>query len=52
MSEIRQILGAGYTIYRLRSDGLLDGDVESAWNCVAVPAGSIYEDITAQLKLS
>lgn len=52
VSEIQQILGAGYTIYRLMSDGLLDGNVESAWNCVAVPSGSVFESITNPIVLN
>lgn len=42
-SEIRDILGVGYEIYRLRQDGRLDGAVENAWNCVAIPKESVFE---------
>ena len=46
ISEIREILGADYDIYRLRQDGRLDGDVENAWNCVAIPKESVFETAT------
>ncbi len=45
VAEIRQILGGGYRIYRLRKDAYLDGDVENAWNCVAIPDDSIFQSI-------
>lgn len=51
LSEIQEMLGESYAIYRLRPDGQLDGDVEKAWNCVAVPAGTVFEAITASLLL-
>lgn len=36
IKEIQQLLGDEYTIYRLRSDGNLDFDIENAWNCVGI----------------
>lgn len=37
ISEIQEILGVGYCVYRLRTDGRLDSNVQKSWNCVAVP---------------
>ncbi len=31
-----------YKIFRLRSDGMLDLEVERSWNCVAVPHGTSF----------
>ncbi len=46
LHEIRTILGANYSVFRLRSDGYLDRDLENTWNCVAVNADSpFYEAI-------
>jgi FkbM family methyltransferase len=39
ISDIAQILGPNYRIYRLREDGRLDDNVEAAWNCVAFYQG-------------
>ena len=36
ISEIVNILGNSYTIYRLRSDGRLDDEIDASFNCVAV----------------
>jgi hypothetical protein len=43
LGNIQDILGPGYRIYRLRVDGLLDGENEKAWNCVAIPVGTEFE---------
>lgn len=48
-NDIKVMLGEGYEIFRLRQDGSLDGDVENAWNCVAVPIGS---DFARVLKIN
>jgi FkbM family methyltransferase len=45
LGEIRRILGPGYNIFRLRKDALLDKETEAAWNCVAVPCNSEFENI-------
>ncbi len=42
LDEVQAILGEGYTLFRLRQDGLLDRSFESTWNCVAVPSESIF----------
>ena len=34
--EFRELLGPGYTIFRLRGDGYLDRSFDVTWNCVAV----------------
>jgi FkbM family methyltransferase len=45
LDDVRGLLGPAYSIYRLRSDGRLDGACEQSWNCVAVPAGGAFEPI-------
>jgi FkbM family methyltransferase len=45
LSEVENILGMQYVIYRLRQDGCLDKSVEQAWNCVAVPRDSVFETV-------
>jgi FkbM family methyltransferase len=45
ISEIYQILGDSYRIYRLREGLKLDDDLENAWNCVAIPQNSYFESI-------
>lgn len=42
IAEIAELLGPGYEIFRLRRDGSLDDDVESAWNCVAIHGESHF----------
>ena len=38
LSEVAELLGEGYCLYRLRSeDGGLDFDLSSAWNVIALP---------------
>lgn len=41
---IQAMLGKNYRIYRLGRDGLLDHHTDQAWNCVAVPIGTIFEE--------
>lgn len=36
ITDIQHLLGDEYLIYRLRSDGNLDLDIENAWNCVGI----------------
>lgn len=43
IKDISLILGDEYKIYRLRADGKLDGDLEHAWNCVAIPTKSSFD---------
>lgn len=45
LREIEGLLGNSYSIYRLRGDGDLDLDFQNSWNCVAIPAGSVFSDI-------
>jgi FkbM family methyltransferase len=45
---IRDILGDSYFIVRLRQDAKLDMDVENAWNCVAIPRGSVFEQLLSK----
>ncbi len=47
--DVRSLLGSGYTIWRLRGDGMLDEKVEEAWNCVAVPLNSNFQIATADM---
>lgn len=44
-NDIQGLLGRSYRLCRLRSDGLLDNQIEEAWNCVAIPQNSVYENI-------
>lgn len=45
LPEIEGLLGESYSIYRLRGDGDLDLDFHNSWNCVAIPANSVFSDI-------
>ncbi len=36
LDQVQELLGSNYRIYRLRTDGKLDDQVQEAWNCVAV----------------
>jgi FkbM family methyltransferase len=45
LSAVKEVLGSGYDVYRLRADGRLDSDLESTWNCVAVHRGSVFFDL-------
>lgn len=45
MAEMQDELGDAYQIYRVRKDAMLDGDVENAWNCVAIPRNTQFETI-------
>lgn len=45
LAALQHQLGGDYQIYRLRQDAMLDGDVENAWNCVAIPKASKFESI-------
>jgi hypothetical protein len=49
LDDIKGILGAGYEIYRLRSDGQLDKELNSTWNCLAVHADSPFHAICHRL---
>ena len=45
LEQIRSVLGEGYTIHRLRSDGMLDDDLRETWNCVAVFESSVWSGL-------
>ena len=45
IDEIGLILGGDYLIFRLRKEAFLDHELELAWNCVAVPIGTQFEEI-------
>jgi FkbM family methyltransferase len=45
IDDVRDLLGNRYRIFRLRRDGQLDQDYERAWNCVAIPVNSRFEEI-------
>jgi FkbM family methyltransferase len=46
IEEIYKILGDSYKVYRLRNDGLLDDEIDSSFNCVAINVNNItfYEN--------
>jgi FkbM family methyltransferase len=52
LADVQGQLGDGYRVYRLRPDGRLDSNVEQSWNCVAVPAGSVFEPACAERTLA
>lgn len=45
LTDLQNQLGNDYRIWRLRKDAMLDGDVENAWNCVAIPRNSDFDTI-------
>ena len=46
MNELRAELGDHYSVHRMRSsDGLLDDDLESTWNVVALPNVGPWSDL-------
>lgn len=49
VSDIKEILGCNWDIYRLRQDGHLDDKVENAWNCVAIHNESTFKSISLPL---
>lgn len=49
LRDIQILLGADYRIYRLRKDGFLDQRTDNAWNCVAVPVGTLFEAFSSKL---
>lgn len=49
IEDMLGVLGDDYSIWRLRRDGRLDNALDSAWNCVAVPHGSVFESVVADL---
>jgi FkbM family methyltransferase len=52
IESVRDLLGPGYSIFRLRRDGRLDSACEQSWNCVAVPLDSAFEPICRGLIVS
>ena len=51
LDEMRTALGPGYWIRRLRIDARLDERTGEAWNCVAVPEGSVFEPVCRELSV-
>lgn len=45
LEEVRAVLGPAYDIVRLRSDALLDRELDDTWNCVAVHETSVFRPI-------
>jgi FkbM family methyltransferase len=45
LTDIENIVGKHYRIYRIKGNGDLDQDFENSWNCVAIPVGSHFETI-------
>lgn len=44
LSQVEDLLGAGYRLFRLRTeDGRLDHDLSSTWNVVAVPKQGFWQ---------
>lgn len=42
ISDIENILGENYKIFRLRGDGKLDSELDKTWNCIAVNNSSLF----------
>jgi len=42
VQEIQNIFGNLYQIFWLNKDGMLDNELENAWNCAAVPVGTDF----------
>ncbi|MCK5347609.1 MAG: FkbM family methyltransferase, partial [Candidatus Heimdallarchaeota archaeon] len=51
MEELKEVLGEKYSIFRLRKDSMLDVDFSDTWNCVAIPAKSVYDNICKKHNL-
>lgn len=52
LSEVRDLLGKDYKLYRLRSqDGRLDQDLSDTWNVVALPQVGAWTALTRQPEL-
>ena len=49
LEEVRKLLPQGYQIFRLRSDGYLDDQLENSSNCVAVHKNSSFRNIESLL---
>lgn len=49
LDDVRAELGNDYELFRLRSDGFLDGNLLQTWNCVAVPRTSPFHALTRSL---
>jgi FkbM family methyltransferase len=47
LDRVKELLGPGYVVHRLRPDGTLDARVEESWNCVAVPMATLFEGACA-----
>jgi FkbM family methyltransferase len=45
VSQIIELLGSAYKIFRLNQDGSIDNDLSKTWNCVAIPSNSIFSTI-------
>lgn len=45
LTELRDLLGPAYGLWRLRGDGLLDQTFEATWNCVAAHASTPLFDV-------
>jgi len=45
ITDIQELLGNEYKIYRLNYQGNLDADVENAWNCVAIPNNTFFSEL-------
>ncbi len=51
LEDIKNILGNGYEIWRLRGNGNLDLEFERSWNCVAIPQNSKFMEILESSKV-
>ena len=45
VEEIKETIGDQYKIFRLRAASFLDNDIDNAWNCIAIPSRTIFEEI-------
>ena len=51
LPEIRDTLGKGYEIYRMKDDGTLDDNFDKTWNCVAVHKDSVFYEPCRSITL-
>jgi FkbM family methyltransferase len=52
LEDVRRVVGDGYEIFRLRSDGRIDNHLAHTWNCVAVPAQSVFRKAIGELMVN
>lgn len=45
LNHIYTLVGDGYSIFRINSEGKIDNDLVNTWNCAAIPKGSKFQKI-------